>query len=260
MTVKILSADQDKPTEISDGFSVSEKTKTSFEKKRKKRKFDWKNKNHRAATYMGGSLIALIFVVWIVWFFFFQTHKENLTVERGTWERKIGVDSFEPRNRSGWTYPPSDAYDVNRDYRYHYSRDVFSHYEISTYDCGTYSEPRTCTRQKAVYRSEPVYDWFYSYTVDRWGFDKWIISSGEKTIEPYWPDLSSFTLSNKKEIGSQRLSGTREEDYDVYFRNESGEEKHLDISLDVWTNMVVGETYSAEVNRVGVIRSVNWKD
>ena len=258
---EILSADEDKPYGQEDDTSndISNIAIQSKIVEKKRRSYRLPHiKINRNVIYASGAAISVILIIFLVWFFFFKTHSENLTAERGTWERKIAVESFAPRDRSGWSYPPSDAYNVDRDYRYHYSREVFSHYDISTYNCGTYSEPRTCTRQKAVYRSEPVYDWYYSYTVDRWAFDRWIVTSGDKNSVPSWADLSAYTFVDSEVIGNERLSGKREEDYDVYLRNEKGEEKHLDVDQKIWTNIQIGAIYKAEVNHVGTVRSVNW--
>lgn len=204
--------------------------------------------------------IGFIFVVligWLIFFFFISTHTTEVHVQSFRWTRQIEVIQYLPRHRDGWNRPPSDAYDVDRDWRYHYSRQVLDHYETDRYSCGTTENPRTCTRQRAVYRSESVYDWYYHYTVNRWAHSRWIVSGGQNHLEPYWHDLSGEHFSSVDMIGNEQLSGKREETYTVVVSTKEGNFTK-DVPLTTWRSINPNATYVGHITRSGNLRSVNW--
>lgn len=200
----------------------------------------------------------VVVIIWFAWFMFIATHPETMTVQSVKWERRIEVLDFQPRNRDGWSRPPSDAYDVDRDWRYHYTERVFSHYVTESYSCGTSSAPRTCTRQNAVYRNRDVYDWWYRYKVNRWATSRWIVSGG--VTDPVWADLSGEKFDSTDVIGNEQLSGKREEVYTATLYNpESDKTYPRSIPLQTWSAVQVGERMTVHITRGGSIRSVDWK-
>lgn len=208
--------------------------------------------------WWAGGVTATLGVIWLVWFLFFATHVEKMTAESASWERKIEVEDFQPREESQWYYAPSDAYNVSRDYRYHYTERYISGYSIETYSCGTYTQPRTCTREEPIYSYREIYDWYYRYTVDRWRHAYWVTTGALDHSTPFWDDLKGYTFDERDVIGNEKLSGKRTEEYKIFLVEKNGEKHVQELDLNTWIRVTIGRVYNVNVNRVGYIRSVNW--
>lgn len=229
------------------------------------KKVYWKDvQQHLSSSWIYyASAFGFMFLVWIIWFFFIATKEHEMTIERFAWERKIEVIDYQPRSDSGWS-KPRDAYNVDRTWRYRRTDRVFSHYETRTesYSCGSYEQPRTCTRtrQEAVYKNVDVYDWYYSYTIDRWRHDRWIVTNAGNQTTPFWDDLKDEKFDSRDIIGNEQLSGKRTEYYRVYLTDNDDNRKYTeDIDLATWTSLKQGDVVIAHITRTHSIRSVDWK-
>lgn len=205
-------------------------------------------KENKTAIILSFAIAAAIGAsIWMIFYFFLNTHPVQVTVTGFEWERSIEVEKYSVLSDSGWSRP-SDAYNIERHWRYHYSRDVFSHYEY--YQCGTSSRPQTCSR--AVYRSEAVYDWYYYYNVDRWVTSRWLTTSG-KDQAIYWAEIPN-TLKNVAIIGQERVGGTRKTKYLVIT-----DTKYIpSVSEEIFLSLHMGQTGTLNVTRLDKIRSINW--
>src|SRR5690606_36771356 len=83
---------------------------------------------------------------------------------------------------------------------------------------GTCSERRTC---RTVYRSEPIYDQRCYFTVDRWGYERSVTTSGASLNEaPFWPQACLARTGSC--IGCER-EGERVEEYHVILHSAETE-------------------------------------
>lgn len=194
-----------------------------------------------------GGATAIGLITFLVFIFFLNTHPVQVTVQSFTWERKIEIEAYEQRRRDGWD-TPSDAYDIDTSWQVHHYESVYSH--TSYYECGTKEYPRRCSTDH--YRQEPVYRTYYDYTVDRWGFDYWLVAKATDK-NPQWPTLP-MTLSTAEVLGNEREGNDRTESYKVI--TDKG--YVLSVKLPVYMQLNVGSTGTANVNRQNDVRSVNW--
>lgn len=207
---------------------------------------------------LGG--IGFISIVWIIWFFFIATNTHNMTIERFSWERKIEVIQYKVLHDSGWSRPPRDAYNVDRDYRYHYSERYVSGYHTESYSCGSYDRPKTCTRQVEEYSWRDVYDWHYDYNYNRWRHSRWIVSGAADQSTPFWADLTNEHFDSTDVIGNEQLSGNRAETYTVYFvDNTDNNRAHSEmVDLSLWSKLSVGQKITGQVTRSHVVKDIDW--
>lgn len=133
---------------------------------------------------------------WCGWQFFQPDYIDAQVLSR-SWTVTVQIQELRPVNDSGWTLP-SGAYNVQRSQRQRSTRQVqvgtrnesvqvsYKEQTGTREECATTSRgdgtgTRTCrdvpvyttkyrteTKEVPVYRSEPVYDTWYSYTVPRW--------------------------------------------------------------------------------------------
>jgi hypothetical protein len=187
-------------------------------------------------------LVALV-ALCIVGAVFVLSYRKETTgkVEALTWQRSVDIESFQPRSGSDWQDEmPGDAYGKSCSQRQRGSRQVpaGSHEECKDVDQGDGSFRREC-RTVQDYRSEPVYDQWCTYTVDRWGYARSEKASGDgKQPPPQWPD---FTLSGSSGRYGEEREGTRHGTYTVVIRDKDGKKRECDFDNQAtWTQYDVG--------------------
>lgn len=156
------------------------------------------------------------------------------------WERSRAVEELTTLQKSGFD-PPADARIHSRDWRFSHTVQVPSGSE--RYACGTtdngngYFSTKYCTR--TTYRTESVYDWHYSYEIDRWLEIQRKQAYGTDSA-PFWPDLHPRGLK-------QRLtSGTAT----YLFEIDIGEEENsrVAVPLERWSASAIGQGIPVRVN------------
>ncbi len=97
------------------------------------------------------------------------------------------------------------------------------------------------------YREEPVYDDRCYYTVDRWGYARSVITSGEGLAQaPFW---GSAGISRFSGVGAERESG-RSETYLLILRAEDGTEYRCPVEAERWQSAASQSRWSLPVNVV----------
>lgn len=165
------------------------------------------------------------------------------------WERVIEVEEFGPRASGDWCDSmPGDAYNISRSERQRDTRQVPDGEDCRTVRSdngdGTFSERTECTTR---YRSEPVYDTFCSYTINRWAYERSVRAQGDSLADqPVWPDLNLRQTGTC--IGCER-EGRRSETYRVMLR--AGENTYTcDVPFDRWQSMGIETNWNLAVGVV----------
>lgn len=128
---------------------------------------------------------------------------ETMTVDRVRWSWDIPIYIYTVHNEESWDSPPSDAYDISKEWSYHYSRTVKT---------GEWVDSEGLTHD--ITHSESVYDWLYYYKVNRWDFS-YNMSSVGFDRKPHEAECDiPYNVSSPK-IGDQKRSAHKEQ-YDVY--------------------------------------------
>ncbi len=181
-----------------------------------------------------------LFVCSMLW-----TREDTLSVTGHRWERAIEVEKFGPTQDSAWCdRMPGGAYDVSRTEKERSTRKVADGEECTTKQVdngdGTFKEVEDC---QTKYRSEPVYDDWCSYTIDKWSRARTEKESGKNT-SPRWPEVR---LGRTGECTGCEREGARSETYTVLLEDSEGEEQTCDLSEARWKGMDEGSRWKGEV-------------
>jgi hypothetical protein len=173
------------------------------------------------------------------------------TVSALTWERTVDIEWFQQVSGSGWDETvPGDAYGESCSRRQRDTRRVpsGSHEECRDVDKGDGSFRREC-RTVTDYRSEPVYDNWCTYTVDRWVEHREVKAKGDVTQPPYWPE---YTLASGSGRYGQERAGDNHEKYTVVIRESDGDKHDCDFgSQSTWAKYSVGAAVTLKLYITG---------
>lgn len=176
----------------------------------------------------------------------FWKQDTSVYVTGHAWERVIEIEEFGPRPGGDWCDSmPGDAYNVSRSERQRSTIQVPDGQDCRTIRSdngdGTFSEYEQCTTR---YRSEPVYDTYCSYTVNRWAYERAVRTDGDNLNDALvWPDTNIQRTGTC--IGCER-EGRRSETYKVTLR--TGESTYVcDVSLERWRAMPIESTWKVDV-------------
>lgn len=174
---------------------------------------------------------------------FFWTEETEATVTGHTWSRSVHIERLQATSGGSWCDSmPGDAYGVSRSRRERSTRQIPDGESCSTVNVdngdGTFSTQQSC---HTVYRSEPVYDDWCSYTVDRWQHHDTVTASGASLAsEPRWPSVS---VSGCHSLGCTR-QGARGSSYIVHLLDADGDEQTCDFDQSTWASMPVGSRWT----------------
>lgn len=218
------------------------------------------------------------------WYAFFDTYEVTAQVAEFEWNRTIHIQEYRTVREGDWSVP-SGGRQISTEQRVHHHRQVFDHYETKTrrvvtgYEnvaCGSEmvdngngtfsSQTKYCseaqygeeTYEVAVYRSEPVYQTWYTYDIDRWVESRNVPTSGERRNDPqpHWGEFS-LNCNGVTEIGCERES-SREEHYLVIFSWEDDEETkthRAEVDRADWDAYQYDTEYTLELNHVGQLKN-----
>ncbi len=175
----------------------------------------------------------------------FWTRSAALTVSGHTWERAIAVEAYGPDKDSAWCdQMPGGAYDVSQTEKERSTNKVADGETCTTKQVdngdGTFKEVEDC---QTTYRSEPVYDAWCSYTIDRWSRARTEEASGEGTT-PVWPTVRLGRTGDC--VGCER-EGARTEKYVVTFKDQAGDAQTCELPEARWKAMAKGSRWEGEV-------------
>lgn len=143
------------------------------------------------------------------------------------WTYTVVIQKLEKIHHSGWSNPPSDAYNVES-YR---------------------------KRRRTDENGDPIYDFWFEYDLDEWVHSRNITTNGIDK-EPYFGDYILKTTDDKRGLGNERvlnyvktytIGGTDVKTDDFY---------SFDISEDIWSVLKIGGEINFKKNRVGMISEI----
>lgn len=230
-------------------------------------------KNYSIPNFFAASwkpvLITLLIVISILGIFLLFKPKEyEITINELSWERSINIERYQTVQESNW-YLPADGRLIYSYLEYSHSEQVLDHYEtrtrsiakerISGYetyvsgyrDLGngyfeeitsqrpiyeTYYE--TETYEEPVYRSEPVYRTKYYYEIDKWLYERSVVTTGTDK-SPYWGDTHLAT--------DERTSSQTEKYIVKGVDTKTEKEISFSLSLDVWSTLEIEQTIKVKI-------------
>jgi hypothetical protein len=199
---------------------------------------------------IGGVLLLALCIIGGV---FAVTYSKETSGEitKMSWERTIDIEAFQSRSEGSWDESvPGDAYSKSCHEKQRSTRNVpdGSHEECRNIDQGDGSFRRDC-KTVQDYRSEPVYDTWCDYRVDRWGYARSVNANGNgEASAPEWP---VYTLATGQRLGAER-AGAQHEKYIVVIHDKDGEDRSCDFdNQSAWARYDVGMKVTVKVNLVG---------
>lgn len=181
-------------------------------------------------------------------FFFTRTEAQTVTVAGHTWEREIRIEQYQAVRDSDWQdNVPSGAYNRSCERRERDTRRVPDGEECRTErrdnGDGTFTEREVC---ETVYRDEPVYDQWCTYSVDEWDYERSITTTGTLDESPAWGTVDLACTATRR--GCER-EADRRETYTVTFSGTDGETYDCSYDRGEWENIAVNSSWTMEVRQ-----------
>ena len=255
--------------QMNSGENISASTPTCKASDQPSRQKSSKSVKEFLASHCYQLLITLLLVAGIVGMVFLFLPKElEITINEFTWTRTIDIERYQTVEESSWSLP-SNSRLLYSQLEIHHYQSVIDHYEIrtrqvakqrisgyETYVSGyrdlgngyfeeitsqrpiyeTYYE--TETYQEPVYRDEPVYKTKYYYEIEKWLYERSVLTNGSGK-SPYWGETN---LSSDERIAS------RSETYSIIGLDSKGEEETIILSFEDWSSLEVGQTVKLRVS------------
>lgn len=182
-----------------------------------------------------------ILIVTFVGLSVFWTRDVNVQIEGHRWERSVEVETYSSLQEGSWCSSlPGGAYEVARSTRQSGTNEVAVGETCTTVNVdngdGTFSTSEDCTTD---YISEPVYDEWCDYRIDRWAVTRTAELKGD-ALEPA-PSWPTPDVSNCSGLGCTRL-GKRDEGYFVDVKDSDGDIHECRYKDVDWANFRVGES------------------
>ncbi len=121
------------------------------------------------------------------------------------------------------------------------------------------------SRQIEITHQEPVWDTWYTYQIDRWQTDRWVVVSEADNPKPYWPESIQLDRNNQPgdQVGEERVGEDRFQLYEIIYTDAKGN-THVEKSEGdgLWSKLEKGETVGAQYyQKNGELKdgSVDWK-
>lgn len=160
-------------------------------------------------------MLALVFI--------FRPKSYTLFVKNICWERTIPIQTLTPVNHSGWSSPPSNAYNIETSRRRHGDTEI-----------GRDSNGKPIT--------VPNYDTWYEYTVDEWITSRFVVTQAYDK-SPYWGEVKLATSTDPRNIGAER-EGSRQTVYSVIGQLRNSDDttlKTIEVGESLWYDVKIGD-------------------
>lgn len=218
--------------------------------------------------------LIISFIIGLV--FLFIPKEETITISGFKWERSIEIERYQTVEESDWTLPTAARLLYTNQELYGYEQ-VIDHYEIKTEriekekivgyedyvvgynDLGNgYFEEIVEQRPKyetyyeekeyevPVYRDEPIYRTKYYYEIDKWLYERTVLTK-DSNKEPYWGEVN---------LSENERESTKKEIYYVIGKNEEGKSRQLKFSYEEWSNLEIGQTVKLKVSIFGDAKTI----
>jgi hypothetical protein len=230
---------------------------------------------------IGGFSLLGILVIWFIYSQFFATKEIEVEVAGYSWERQVSIEEEQTFREEGWSVP-SGGRQKRKVKKQSGTEEVYDHSEwdeepiyedvlvgTRSVECGTidngngtfetqyceedvYEQQETGTREveHKVYRKEPVYDYWYTYDIDKWVEVRNPSVSG-KDHNAKWPD---YNLKRKERLGNEY------ETYTVFVKPLDADSKFGTLTYELpeseWNEMDIGEVFIAKVRKSGTVKAL----
>ncbi len=198
----------------------------------------------------------LVLAVVVIGMMFFTTKETTATVSQRSWERNIQIERMVSVSDSAWCESlPTDAYSISRSKEVRSTRRVEDgqdcHDERQDKGDGTFVKNRICSPR---YRSEPVYDYFCHFQINRWRTYRTVKATSQDSLLPMWPSVGRLNnnvgaMDSMTTLGAER-QGSRHENY-VLILTAKDKTWTCNVPESVWINHPEETTTPIKVRMTG---------
>lgn len=210
-----------------------------------------------------GSMLGIALLIFIL-----LPKEQEITIQEMKWKRTISIDKYQTVEESSWILPAGARLKYAQKEFSHYEK-VIDHYETKTkqvlkqrivgyeeYVTGTrdlgngYFEETTSTRpvyeeyydtesyEEPVYREEAVYQIKYYYEIDKWIYERSVVTEG-KDKKPYWGQTN---------LKSDEKESSKTESYSIIGLNKKEKKQTVLLSYNDWAILKIGDTVKLKVS------------
>lgn len=198
----------------------------------------------------------LALAVIVIGAMFFTTKETTATVSQRSWERNIRIERMVSVSDTAWCESlPTEAYSISRSKEVRSTRRVEDgqdcHDERQDKGDGTFVKNRICSPR---YRSEPVYDYFCHFQINRWQTYRTVKASSQDSLVPIWPSVGRLNnavgaMDSMAALGAER-QGSRHENYALTLTAKD-KTWTCNVSEPVWINHPEETTTPIKVRMTG---------
>jgi len=216
------------------------------------------------------SIIITIFILIVMagLIFLFIPKTQEVTIQELSWKHSINIERYQTVEENDWDLPTNARLLYSKQEFSHFE-EVLDHYETKTRqvakqriigyeeyvsgyrDLGngyfeeiislqpiyeTYYE--TETYQEPVYRQEAVYCTKYYYEIDKWVYERSVVTSGTDK-KPYWGEV---TLADDERVS------TKSQSYSILGINQKQKEVTISLSYEDWISLEIGQIVKIKVS------------
>lgn len=216
---------------------------------------------------IGAAIIGITLTIWAIIHIVNYRRVEHYQVVHIGWDTQIDVEQYMTVHEGDWYVPSggreTDNYIKQRGTRQVYVRTDVS-YRTEKGSCTTTGTGKNKTTrcapdrqvrvERKIYRTEPVYDRWYEYDIDRWIGIQPLKAAGTGH-EWYMPDTSDGDYKDIPTIGNKRL-GLNRTHFFIVFGNDK-DQKTADMPVERWKTHNMGERYDITFGWFGNILEIN---
>jgi hypothetical protein len=198
-----------------------------------------------------GAVLLVIGCIAVIAFLVLGGKDVSSTVEDFEWERTINIETFQTVTEEGWEVPSGGRILSEREEKHH-EEEVLDHVEKREEVCGKIDQgdgfftDKICTIEEPVYRTEEIYQPYYTYEIDKWIVVR-TVQEGGRDHSPFWP---------RADLSNGEREGERTEQYTIIFRDSEGDILRYTADLDEWEKFEKKQEVVLKLNALGGISEI----
>jgi hypothetical protein len=208
-------------------------------------------KKSRALPFTIIGAVAVVLCIGFILIFFVLRKDAPSTVEGFEWERTVDVEAYRTVTEEDWEVPTGGRILSERQ-EVHHEEQILDRVETREEVCGKIDQgnglftDKICVSEEEIYRSEPVYQPFYTYEIDKWIVIR-TLQDGARDHSPFWP---------RADLEEGEREGERYETYTVIFKDSEGKILKHEVNLQEWQTFEVNQEVTLKLNPLGGITGI----
>jgi hypothetical protein len=168
-------------------------------------------------------IISIAVISIILCIIIYKPREKIMEVNFTSWTYTIQIQQLRVVNKEGWSYPPSDAYDITKRRKKRKTEEVKD-------------------SKGKVISTRDIYDTWYEYKINEWTDSRQIITH-DMDKEPYWGKVTLSTPGGGNAVGDERESrrNTLYEAVCHEYDSTNTENESIKVSKSLWEKINRGD-------------------